>query len=75
MAKKTNFEKNINELSDIVFKMENDDIDIDESVKLYKKGITLAKTLSKSLNEIEEEVYVLKGELEEVLTLEKSELL
>ncbi len=74
MAKKTNFEKNMNELTDIVYKMENDDIDIDESVKLYKKGMTLAKTLSKSLNDIEEEVLILKNEVDGTFTLEKNSL-
>ncbi len=74
MAKKINFEKNINELSEIVYKMENTDIDIDESIKLYKKGMTLAKTLSKSLQEIETEIFELKNESATDFTLEKSDI-
>ncbi len=73
MAKKTNFEKNINELTEIVHKMENDEIDIDESIKLYKKGLGLANTLSKSLQEIEKEIFELKRE-NDILLVEKSDI-
>ncbi len=73
MAKKSNtFEKNINELSEIVFKMENNDLYIDESVELYKKGITIAKKLSKSLQEIEEEIFELKKDAEDIFTIDKN---
>ncbi len=73
MAKKSNnFEKNMTELSDIVYQMENNELDIEESVKLYKKGITLAKTLSLSLQEIEKDIFELKKDADGIFVIDKN---
>lgn len=75
MAKKnSDFEKKLNELSDIVFKMENDDLNIDEAIKFYKKGITLSATLSKSLQEIETEIFELKKLSDDTFIIDKSDI-
>ncbi len=74
MPKKTNnFEKNLAELSDIVSKIESDELDIDEAIKLYKKGITLSADLSKTLSKYEDEIFELK-KLGEDFALEKSDI-
>lgn len=72
--KAESFEKNIVKLEEIVSKMEDDDLDLDKSIDLYKKGITLSISLSKSLKEYEDEIYVLKKDLENTLYLDKSEI-
>lgn len=58
--KSVSFEKNIEKLSDIVEKMEDETLDIDKSIALYKQGITLSLELSNSLKQYEDEIYELK---------------
>lgn len=72
--KSTNFEKNLDALSDIVNKLENDDLDIDASIKLYKKGITLSAELSNKLKQYEDEIFELKKLADESFLLEKSDI-
>ncbi len=75
MPKKTNnFEKNLTELSDIVSKIESDELDIDEAIKLYKKGITLSASLSKTLSKYEDEIFELKKLGDESFALDKSDI-
>lgn len=75
MAKKNiNFEKSLNELSEIVSKIENDDLGIDESIKLYKKGITISADLSNVLKQYEDDIFELKKLSDASFLLEKSEI-
>ncbi len=75
MAKKTtNFEKGISELSDIVSKIENDELNLDEAIKLYKKGITLSADLSTTLKKYEDEILELKKLGDESFVLDKIEV-
>ncbi len=75
MPKKSdNFENNLQELSEIVYKMENDELNIDEAIKLYKKGISLSSTLTKSLSKYEQDIFELKKEADNTFTLEKSDI-
>ncbi len=75
MPKKTNnFEKNLTELSDIVSKIESDELDIDEAIKLYKKGITLSADLSKTLTKYEDEIFELKKLSDDSFALKKSDI-
>ena len=43
MSKNTDFEKSLNELEKIVEELQNGDISLDESIKLFEKGIELSK--------------------------------
>ena len=45
MNKDNNFENNLKKLESIVEKLENGDVDLEESVKLYEEGMSL-KTVS-----------------------------
>ena len=58
MAVKT-FEQSMTELEDIVSKLEAGDITLDASLELFEKGIKLAKSCQKKLDEAEKKVKVL----------------
>lgn len=60
MAKeKKNFEKSLNELEEIVEKLERGEMSLDESIEIFQKGVTLSKDLSKMLDEIEKKITIL----------------
>ena len=58
MAIKT-FEGSMTELEDIVTKLEAGDITLDASLELFEKGIKLAKTCQKKLDDAEKKVKIL----------------
>ncbi len=51
MKKDLSFEDALNELEEIVNKLENDDISLDEAIKAYEKGSILKEQCEKKLNE------------------------
>ena len=62
MPKKTdsiNFEKTLSELEQLVEKMESGDLSLEESLKLFERGITLTKTCQQALSEAEQKVKIL----------------
>ena len=68
MAKdNTNIEKLLKELESIVTKMEDDSLNLEDSLQSYEKGIALVKLAQESLKKIEQRVQILsqKNELEE----------
>ena len=58
MAVKT-FEESMTELEDIVTKLEAGDITLDASLEIFEKGIKLAKTCQKKLDDAEKKVKIL----------------
>lgn len=58
MAAKT-FEQSMSELEDIVTKLEGGDITLDDSLKLFEKGMNLARNCQKKLDEAEKKVKIL----------------
>lgn len=54
-----NLEKLLSELESIVNKMEGDDLNIEESLKSYEKGIKLIKNAQDKLKKIEQKVKLL----------------
>ena len=58
MAVKT-FEESMTELEKIVTKLEAGDITLDASLELFEKGIKLAKTCQKKLDDAEKKVKIL----------------
>ena len=56
------FEESIKELEEVVNKLESGDASLSESLELFEKGIKLAKTCNKMLDEAEKKVSVLIGE-------------
>ncbi len=59
MAKKITFEDNLLNLEEIVEKLENTDIELDEAVKLYEKGIKLSISCDKAIAEARQKVMIL----------------
>lgn len=62
MAKKSNnidFELKLKELEDLVEKMENGNVSLEESLKYFEQGIALTRTCQKALAEAEQKVQVL----------------
>ena len=57
-----NLEKLIAELESIVNKMESDDLNVEDSLKSYEKGISLIKNAQNKLNKIEQKVEILSKE-------------
>lgn len=68
MAKENiNIEKLLQELESIVIKMEDENLNLEDSLKSYEKGIALVKSAQESLKKIEQRVQILskKNELED----------
>ena len=61
MNKKTDssFEKNFKKLEEIVEKLEDEEISIDQALSLYEEGIKLSKLCIKKLEEARQKVEVL----------------
>ena len=53
-----NLEKLIAELESIVNKMESDDLNVEDSLKSYEKGISLIKNAQNKLKKIEQKVEI-----------------
>lgn len=51
MAKKKNYEENLTEIDEIIEKLENGELNLDESIKEYEKSMKLIEECSKMLNE------------------------
>ena len=58
MAEKS-FEKSLEELAQIVEKLESGDVSLEESLSLFEKGVKLSKSCQKILDEAEKKVSVL----------------
>ena len=54
--KKQNFEKAIEELENIVEKLESGEINLEESIELYEKGIELKNYCQEKLKEVETKI-------------------
>lgn len=61
MAEKT-FEASMQELEAVVAGLEKGDITLDKSLELFEKGIKLAKSCRKQLDEAEKRVKILTSE-------------
>lgn len=57
---KVNFEKQLSRLEEIVEQLENEQTDLDNSVKLFEEGVLLSKDLSKKLETVKFKVEELK---------------
>lgn len=52
---KNNFEDSMKRLDEIIAKLEEENIDLDESIKLYQEGIELTSACYNRLNEVEKQ--------------------
>jgi exodeoxyribonuclease VII small subunit len=65
MAKKINFEKNLEELETLVSGLESGELSLDESIKNFEAGVKLYTDCKKYLGEVEKKITVLTESLEE----------
>ena len=63
--KENTFEESLNRLQEISNMLENGDIGLEESIKLYEEGINLAKLCYTTLKDAELKVTELKKQLEQ----------
>jgi len=59
--KELTFEQKLNKLNEIVSKVENELLPLDEAMKLYEEGNLLIKDLQKQLNEAEAKIQTIRG--------------
>ena len=60
MEKKQTFEEKLTRLNEIVEKVENTTLSLEDAMKLYEEGNSLIKDLQKSLDEAETIIQVIK---------------
>jgi len=58
-TKKIRLEDTFKELSDLVCKLENDNVDIDKMIELFKEGMLLTKLCENKLKEAENKINIL----------------
>jgi len=59
MSKNFDFNKGLTELEQIVKQMDSADLSLDESLKLFEKGVTLTKLCQKALQDTESKISLL----------------
>ena len=62
---KNNIEKNFKELDEILEKMQDEEVSLDESFEMYKKGIEIVKDSNEQIEKIEKQIEVLEENTEE----------
>jgi len=65
---KNNFESKLQRLEEIVAKLEEEQTDLDASVKLFEEGIALSKEMTEKLQEVKFKVTALKKKGTQLLT-------
>ena len=61
---KINLKKTFLELENILNQLESSDIDIDEMVLLYEKGMKLTKNCKKKLDQAEQKITILNKSID-----------
>ena len=70
-SKSVTFENAVHELDKIIEKMESGDISLDESLKLFEKGVKLTRSCQKTLAEAEAKIEKLMAQVQQTETVEK----
>ena len=65
MSKNTDFEKSLDELEKIVEELQNGEISLDESIKLFERGMELTNLCRKTLETARQKITSLTEEEEE----------
>ena len=65
--KENSFEKNLQNLENIVDKLESGEIGLEDSVKLYEEGMQIKKICEKKLKDIEMQIKKIKIEDNKVI--------
>ena len=59
MAKKTSIEETLNQISEILTKMEAGDLSLEESFRCYEQGMKLVQSCEKQIGMIEKKVQAI----------------
>lgn len=59
----SDFEEALADLEQIVERMERGDLPLEQSLEAYQKGVKLAQVCQQRLDQVEQQVMVLQGEL------------
>ena len=68
--KNENFELKLKRLEEIVSILENDEVSLDESLKLFEEGVRISKELNDKLIEVKGKIEVIKKDAEGKIKLE-----
>ncbi|SNR86881.1 Exodeoxyribonuclease VII small subunit [Anaerovirgula multivorans] len=60
--KKMNYEKAMKRLEDVIEQLENKELSLDDSLKLFQEGIDLYRLCNAKLNEAEEKIQMIVEE-------------
>ena len=61
------FEQNLNKLEEIVEKLNQNEVGIEESIKLCEKGVLVSEQALSALNEGQGKITILKQRMDELL--------
>lgn len=64
MAKKESYEEMLNKLQDVLSSLENDELTLEASMKVYEDGVKLVNKLYKTLNTLEGKLSIVKDDKE-----------
>jgi exodeoxyribonuclease VII small subunit len=64
MTKKADYQSLSTELDDVIGRLQNDDISVDEAVKCYERGMALVKELQLYLKDGENKVQKIKTDFD-----------
>ncbi len=73
MAKKESYEDMMNKLQETLRSLEEDELNLDESIKAYEQGVKLVNKLNKTLGTIEGKIAIVKGNKEVEVEAETEE--
>lgn len=62
MEKNIKFETALSELEKVIAKLESNETQLDEALKLYEKGIALIRVCTERLDNAEQKIKILKQE-------------
>ena len=71
MAKKQTFEASMSELEALTARLETGDMTLDETMKTYEKGVTLAAQLKRQLEESRKRIEQIDPETAEITPFEE----
>lgn len=60
MTKEKTFGENLKEIESIVEHLEKDEVTLEESIELYKKGMAVLKDCHKKIDTIEKELEIIR---------------
>ncbi len=67
------FAQDLKKVQEITGKLEEEETDLETSIKLYEEGIALIKKLEKQLSEAKRKVEIVNGDASEGIALEPFE--